>query len=114
MRRATCIEVLQKAFNMSPSESGGLMHSRSEGFEIICRPSQFARFIIYRHEAGECINGIRDLQPELVEADDRYTAIANSTGVHRAAVKLVLQAVNWQGRPDPTVIDVSNRHGDSG
>lgn len=36
-----------------------------QGIEIICRPSQFARFLIYRGEAGGQ-NLIKALQPRLV------------------------------------------------
>ncbi len=71
-RRDTMKRVLLRAFGIANEECDGLMDcSTSQGFIIECRPSQFARFIVYRHEANEGINGVRDLGPELVTATAR-------------------------------------------
>lgn len=62
--------VLQQAFNMNTCESHKLMSSNSEhGFHILCRPSQFARFIVLRMEVGCIINGIKDLKPRIVDEE---------------------------------------------
>lgn len=59
--------VLHRAFGMTFAESAGLMDHYPRGFEIECRPSQFARFIVLRCEANEGINGVRDLEPRIVQ-----------------------------------------------
>jgi hypothetical protein len=77
MRAETCQKVLKRAFNMSFSESRMLMAKNSyNGFQIVCRPSQFARFIVYRFDTDECINGIKDLAPELFTPTTVYDDVA--------------------------------------
>lgn len=51
----------RRAFRLSDNISKA---AAKEGVEIICRPSQFARFLIYRGEAGGQ-NLIKALQPRL-------------------------------------------------
>ncbi len=114
MLKETCKTILLKAFCMTHSESEERMFNQAHGFEIICRPSQFARFIIFRHEMGNCINGVRDLEPELIEVPDMYAEIADATGVDREAVRRVLNEVGYKGKRELGPIDVSNRHGDKG
>lgn len=65
----TCVDVMARAFNMGVCEARSLISAaRRTGcnIEITCRPSQFARFIVYRYEADECINGVKDLEPQIV------------------------------------------------
>ncbi len=114
MLKETCKTVLLKVFGMTHRESENLMFNQTHGFDIICRPSQFARFIILRHEMGNCINGIRDLEPKLIEVPDMYAEIADATGVDREAVRRVLNEVGYKGKRELGPIDVSNRHGDKG
>ncbi len=45
------------------------MEDNPKGFHITCRQDQFARFIIYRYHANECINGVKDLQPNIILQD---------------------------------------------
>ncbi len=97
--RMTMQKILRGAFDMDFTESADLMKAYPHGFGIQCRPSQFARFIVYRHDADEGINGVRDLKPSLipgkcvVEADDVCQRIAQELGysvslVRRIACKL--------------------------
>lgn len=71
MKRETCIKILLASFGTGSRANGTsswatLMNRYPDGFQIVCRPDQFARFIVLRYEAGECINGIKDLSPKLV------------------------------------------------
>ena len=81
------------------SESEGMMQQHPSGFSIICRPSQFARFVVYRYEADECINGMKDLRPVIVDAHefDPQQEVADSVGVSKAVVMRVLAAVGFSG-----------------
>lgn len=98
MRRQTCKDVLFRAFGMGHHASASLMNKRPYGFTILCRPEQFARFIVHRNDIGECINGIKDLEPKIVAAhDDNYGYIAEETGVGRHVVELVLKAAMGSG-----------------
>lgn len=107
MTRDTCIRLLFKAFGMTSSQSLERMSRFHNGFWIKCRPSQFARFIVYRHQDGDCINGIRDLQPQLVEPVDVYAQIANETGVTHDTVRRVLRAAEYVPTTRSDEIDVS-------
>ena len=92
MGMRTCQKILQAAFDLPYFESAQLMVAFPSGFWIVARPSQFARFIILRHKWGNCINGVRDLQPELIDGDpptDLYQIIADETGIRRGVVKIV-------------------------
>jgi hypothetical protein len=113
MHRETCVEVLTKAFGQMPlyqrlpkrgfpgcTSWEKLMDKNSDGFTIVCRPSQFARFIYYRYKADECINGIKDLRPELVPAcdePDELECIAAELDVSR---KLVAEVACRLGHDD--------------
>lgn len=78
----TCMYILERAFGMNASESLNFMKRNRNGFEIICRPDQFARFIILRSKHGNCINGIKDLDPKLFipyQSMDIYEYLACKT-----------------------------------
>lgn len=122
MERNVCKGILKRAFGISSNDSHHMMQEWPEGFWITCRPSQFARFIVYRNESGNCINGIRDLKPKLVpEEPDVYSQLAEITGVCRQDVKTVLTAVNERAEQIVNQsssstygeLDVSNRFGDA-
>ncbi len=112
MREQMCNKILQESFGMLYNEIRGIMKEEPKGFHITCRPSQFARFIVLRHEAGECINGIRDLNPKIVDQPtDLYDEAATITGISRADVKRVAYALGFSGLPAKKVtLDVSCRH----
>ena len=108
-------KILQKAFSMLHSESASLMDNDGD-FEIECRPSQFARFIVLRYDANEGINGVRDLEPRMVQPSSRaiktlYEQVGDSIGVDSHVVKTVaLTLAAWNLRPPKSVvIDVSQR-----
>ena len=115
MTKSSCVDVLLKAFNMHPEESREIMASGPEGFTILCRPSQFARFIVYRCDTLECINGVRDLKPQLVDAMTHIKDISDDAGVSISLVTRVLNALEGGGavityrEPQGTCIDVSVR-----
>lgn len=122
MERSVCKGILKRAFGLSSNDSHHLMQEWPEGFWITCRPSQFARFIVYRNDHGACINGIKDLRPKLVpEEPDVYSQLAETTGVCRQDVKAVLMAVDERVKQiadqssslTTAEVDVSNRFGDS-
>lgn len=96
MRGSICRDILFRAFGIPCSESAKLMRRWPNGFYITCRPSQFARFIVFRHEDGNCINGIKDLEPEIIKAElDYYDHIVSLTGVRRSDVKNVIAAFGY-------------------
>lgn len=97
MSRATCIDVLTDSFGGQRAHWGRMMELYVEGFWIICRPSQFARFIIYRCQANECINGIKDLKAELIGQQDFYSQLARAAGVHidRESLQRIVRALGY-------------------
>ncbi len=105
MRRDTCVHVLHSAFGLVPGEGGwgGAISAHPEGFHIVCRPSQFARFIVYCHEAGECINGIRDLDPGL------GPVMKEQSLYDKIAVKFLAQVCEETTRAILCEADVHNR-----
>lgn len=113
MSRDDCKKVLGKAFSLGRDECGHLMDRNPNGFTIVCRPSQFARFIIFRHLWGHCINGVRDLEPELQPKDnfDPYARAARELHMERSCVREVAEALGFvpSEKPRPNMIDVSKR-----
>jgi hypothetical protein len=93
MHRVTCAQVLVKAFGHSVVYWYKIMDRSPEGFYIVCRPSQFARFIVFRAEAGECVNGIKDLEPKLLSPEDKYMIIADKAGVDYERTRLVMKVL---------------------
>ncbi len=88
--------ILRKAFDMSTSESEKLINS-GEGFWITCRPSQFARFMIYRNAAG-ITNGFMDLKAELINApndENYYSILSRQLDIPRSTVKKVVLALGY-------------------
>lgn len=95
-------EVLRRAFGVTADEVRRLREGR-RGVVIVCRPSQFARFLIYRNEAGIHNQFLALGPPELLDADscvpetaDPYSWVANEargTSVGAADVQRILEAV---------------------
>jgi len=112
MSRDTCVRVLVQAFGNTACFWRSQMERHTDGFWIRCRPSQFARFIVHRHDADECINGVKDLRPAIVGEHDPYQRVADATGVDRNSVKRVLLAACWEPSAcQDDEFDVScNRH----
>lgn len=107
-----CKEVLGKAFDLRLNECGRLMDENPDGFTVVCRPSQFARFIIFRHMYGQCINGVRDLRPELLSEEDLgpYVEVARKLHMDLSCVKKVARALGFvSDEPKRDMIDVSGR-----
>lgn len=69
--------VLEKSFGAMGWS--GIMNNSPNGFWVICRPSQFARFIINRANLGTGVNGIRCLEAKLFipEELNPYQEFAN-------------------------------------
>lgn len=85
-------KIFQQAFDLDYEETAGLMRRWRCGFWIVCRPSQFARFMIFRNEVG-LQNGFKDLKPKLVPAKESvHTRVANCIGVDATVVNQVIQA----------------------
>jgi hypothetical protein len=65
-----------------------------EYVRVECRPSQFARFLIYRDEEG-AKNGFKDLHADIVpEEKDPYKRIAEGSGVDVYVVRRVLSELD--------------------
>lgn len=113
MRKDTCKSVLLRAFGMQFVESETMMNKFPEGFWVECRPSQFARFIVYRNDVGQCINGIKDLKPELIGRLTLPEKIARKTRVDINSVRAVMTALDWGTGLEPMcladTIDVAGR-----
>ena len=122
MRRETCINVLLKSFGVpyknSPTHPGtawaDVMAQHHEGFSIVCTPAQFGYFIMYRYDADECINGIKDLRPEPYKHEDVYDRLANQFSVPKCTVKGLARALGYHNgdeshcvKPTCNVVDVS-------
>ena len=72
MNREDMITVFERAFNVPSCETRNMLKKNPEGFQIVCRPSQFARFIYYRNDLGG-VNGIKDLNIELYTPEPKMT-----------------------------------------
>lgn len=111
----TMMAILRKAFGMTNAESGAMMDA-DDDFEIECRPSQFARFIILRYEANEGLNGVRDLEPRMVQPTKPrtlYERVGDELNVDPCVVKAVASALiaieNTAVHPSLRPLDVSGR-----
>lgn len=113
MSLSTCARILTESMDIEPAAARQLLDKNPFGVRIRCRPSQFARFIVLRHLAGECSNGIRDLDPRLVDGDWTIVRdVAKAAGVHEHLAERVLAQVKWRPQPSEdgvTLIDVSSR-----
>lgn len=105
MSRADCARVLQDALGLSPAECQALFEAFPDGFRVQCRPSQFARFIVLRHDAllrapNAGVNGVNDLEPELVVPAqvDGFEALASCTGASRDQVRELVHALGLTKR----------------
>lgn len=117
--------VLLNAFGIGPCDLTSLKgQSNGCGFDIICRPSQFARFLIFRNAAG-ISNGFKDLQPALYVPEpprDGFDMLASAAGIDKCEVINVADALGLTAkdvecrlrrqqethcRHETTVIDVS-------
>lgn len=65
------LKAAQKAFNLSTQACFRIDHQLTT---IICRPSQFARFMIYRNEMGGK-NTFQNLEAKLIPAKEEPTVI---------------------------------------
>lgn len=98
-KRDAMRDVLKKAFDLGHGHSLSLMKNEYGGFWIVCRPSQFARFTIYRNEANQK-NGFVDLQTVLYQpAPSRspFDELADKSGVEIGNVMLVAAALDLSG-----------------
>ncbi len=93
-RRMKMGNLMARAFDMSAMAADSWMHG--DGFWVTCRPSQFARFLIYRNEAG-ITNGFKDLHAKLVDGrkQDIYDVLARKAGVNHETAKRVSQALSF-------------------
>ncbi len=88
-------DVLKQAFGLGRGHSAQFMTNGYGGFYLICRPSQFARFLIYRNEAG-IKNGFIDLRAKLYTPEppkDAYTTLAKRVELSVHQVDRVLKAM---------------------
>lgn len=87
--------VMRQSLGLDDSVARELYRQQANGFWVICREEQFARFMIYRNNAG-IQNGFMDLKADIVPAcGDIYERIASAAGVDRGVVKKVLLALNY-------------------
>ncbi len=117
-RRLPLANVLAKAFYLSLKETNELIDG-GDGFWVTCRQAQFARFMIYRNEAG-ITNGFMDLQAGLIDSPaetDYYAELSERFDIPRQSVKLVVQALGYDHdwvavqlskRPTCREVDVSD------
>ena len=103
MNEKKCRSILRKAFRLSCDASARLMDSNPGGFWIVCTPSQFAHFIVYRNEDGECVNGIRDLEPTLFRQVSFYERLARQFCIGEDTVKGLARALGYENGDDSHV-----------
>jgi len=84
MHKDICASILSRAFGMHESVWRAKMLEFPEGISIVCRPSQFARFIVYRIVEGECVNGVKDLKCSIVVPSNPYQIVADEAGTDEA------------------------------
>ncbi len=69
----TCThQALMDTMGMSHNQAREAINTRAV---IRCRPSQFARFIIRRHDLGISVNGIKNLEPRLLNPEPKLPYI---------------------------------------
>lgn len=91
-RRITAVMV--DSFGENCQRWSRIFRDNPDGLTIVCRPSQFARFMIYRNAAG-IQNGFKDLHAELLpEPPDPLDGVAKVVGIPAKQVRRVLSAVN--------------------
>jgi hypothetical protein len=91
------VALLHDAFGITEKEFLALTSGVWTGITIICRPSQFARFLIYRNERG-IPNGFKELQPKLIggeDSEDVYTLLAKRAGLSREDAKKAAYALGY-------------------
>ena len=99
------LELLEKAFGIKECEAKELIrksHRLNEGITITCRPSQFARFMIYRDSLG-IPNGFRDLKAELFVPEpkcDVYDRLAKIADTDRCTAKKIALALCYNGQDE--------------
>ncbi len=120
MCRATCVKIFRKAFDICTTDGRHLTNNNEQGFEIVCRPDQFARFIVLRYQAGECVNGIKDLTPKFfrgpIDPPDVYDEVVEQFNVPRNVAVGIARKLGYYFKddshcvkPKPHVVDVSDR-----
>lgn len=84
-----CVRLLHQSFGVQLGAGIDhlykLMEANPDGFYIRCRPSQFARFIVYRMKmleaTTEASNGVRNLQPIFEVDENPRAAVAQAVGI---------------------------------
>ncbi len=114
--QATCIDsVLHRAFGVSGKQIRKMLFCDRNSVDILCRPSQFARFLIYRNDA-KITNGFKDLNPKLIDPKSSATVINVMTDAgyfDRSCLKQALRdaGIDPYGKVEPkedlSVLDVS-------
>lgn len=76
-------KVFKRAFGTDMPSRGAAHDGRSTGefVKVICRPSQFARFLIWRNEAG-LTNSFRELDARLVSGPAVVNPVCDVTNNH--------------------------------
>lgn len=89
-------DVMQRAFGIDVATFQELRGANEGGFWVLCRPSQFARFMIYRDGAG-VVNGFKDLNAVLIKQEQKITIAEHIArlypGLTNPLVAQVLDAV---------------------
>lgn len=75
----TMLGVLSEAFRASRSRIRRMMEAHPEGFDLVCTPAQFGRFIAIRHERYKGTNGIKDLNPVLFTPEPEAPSVLDVT-----------------------------------
>ena len=98
-KRLNMAGVMAKAFGLP--KMGASDWLRGNGVWVTCRPSQFARFMIYRNDAN-IVNGFMDLRAELIKVDTRnaYDLLAEIAGITHDQAKRVSLALCYSGPQD--------------
>lgn len=65
-----------------------------QGFHVILPAELFARFIVARSQLGQCVNGVKDLNPEFINPPQKKSIrgeVSRSSGVDGEVVARVIQ-----------------------
>jgi len=82
------------------------------GVWIVCRPSQFARFLIYRDEAG-IKNGFKDLKPELFVPEPKLSVYEKMADKLKTGTEDVKDFCDVLGITEEYATDLYNRKPES-
>lgn len=110
MCRSTCVTILTKSFGLCDADWNRLMCEQPDGLWIVSRADQFGKFIVLRHDANECINGVKDLKCQMYNPDAEYDRIAHQFKLPTCTLKGIARALGYLHGDDSHTVGADCRN----